>query len=47
MELNLFRRYTVFYKIKEFVKEIGKYSFDAMQQKHKVNYKEDNDAIFL
>ena len=45
MELNLFRRYTVFYKIKEFVKEIGKYSFDAMQQKHKVNYKEDNDAI--
>ncbi len=37
----------MFYKIKEFVKEIGKYSFDAMQQKHKVNYKEDNDAIFL
>ena len=35
----------MFYKMREFIKEIGKYSFEAMQQKHKVNYKEDNDAI--
>lgn len=35
----------MFNKIKEFVKEIGKYSFEAMQQKHQIDYKEDNEAI--
>ncbi|MBQ8677428.1 MAG: hypothetical protein IJ529_03030 [Alphaproteobacteria bacterium] len=35
----------MFYKIKEFIKEIGKYSFEAMQQKHQIDFKEDNQAM--
>lgn len=35
----------MFDKLKEFVKEIGKYSYAAMLQKRQIDYKEDNQAI--
>jgi len=35
----------MFYKMKEFIQEIGKYSLATMQQKHQIDFKEDNKAI--
>ena len=35
----------MFEKMKAFVKEIGKYSFEALEKQHEIYFKEDHDAV--
>ena len=45
MVLGGLRRANMFEKMKEFVRELGKYSFSAMQRNRQIAYKEADEAI--